>query len=94
MAARVTNMMREKMAREFESERLERAMKRDKSEYVDVAFEWHTKQTAKAILFPTYGWVPKVAIRWRKADGLVVTSGREGDQMMIAKWLLDKKGGA
>ena len=70
-------------------ERLMAAMRR-KREMVDVEYEIQTKVTDKAVLFPSYGWIPKVSIRWRLSDGSVVPwdCGRAGDQMMIDRYFL------
>lgn len=40
-----------------------------------------------AVHFKAYGWVPTVALRWRKADGTVApwSAGREGDAFLIAR---------
>ena len=66
-------------------ERLNAALK-TQCDMVDVPMEWHSKQTTKAVLFPTYGWVPKVAIRWRRKDGMILPwdSGHADDQLMIS----------
>lgn len=92
MAARVTTMVRQKMARDARDEREMVALKRDR-EMVEVPFEWQSKQTAKAILFPSYGWVPAVAVRWRKADGTVVpwSCGYQGDTFLMAREFAERR---
>lgn len=63
------------------------AMKRLQDvEFVEVPFEWQTKQTPDAAIFPSYGWVPHEMLRWRTADGTVVPwcCGRQGDTFLMA----------
>lgn len=58
-------------------------------------FEWQKKQTDKAVQFPSYGWVPRSAIAWRKPDGLIVCWScgyQDTDEFLIAGWLVDKNG--
>lgn len=87
--AQVTRMMREMMSREFQIERQMRGLKRQAAdEMVPVTFEWQLKQTSDAVLFPTYGWVPISCIAWVQSETgtkLPWSSGRDGDQFMIAR---------
>jgi len=89
--AYVTKLMRQKMALAARDEREARGMKKNR-EMVEVPFEWQTKQTAEAVLFPTYGWVPVVALRWRR-DGkeLPWSAGRQGDTFLMAKEFAEQK---
>lgn len=85
--ARVGSLILAKQARDAQIEREERAMKSSADrEFVEVPFEWQTKVTDKAALFPSYGWVPLVAMRWRKADGKIVvwSLGRQNDTFLMA----------
>jgi len=93
MAAYVGKALREQMAARNRHEREMRGMRRER-EMVEVPFEWHAKQTDKAVLFPSYGWVPTVAIRWRKPDGQIVpwSSGHNAtDAFLLAKEFAERK---
>ena len=83
--AYVTQGMRQKMAGDARYERELRSLK-TQGEMVPVPFEWFTKRTAKALLFPTYGWVPESCLAWdRNGQRLPWSIGREDDQLLIAR---------
>lgn len=79
-------LLRDKAAADHEYAASLRSMKSGR-DMVAVPYERLINQTIKAIRFPSYGWVPKVAIQWRKANGVVVPwmLGHEGDTLMIAR---------
>lgn len=79
-------LLTQKMRAEYESE-LRHLKRNPNREFVEVPFEWQTAQTAKAVRFPSYGWVPKVALRWRRGDLILPWSGggHEGDAFLVAK---------
>ena len=92
----VCRAIREKQAADAQVEREMLAMKRaENREFVEVPFEWQTKQTARAALFPSYGWVPHIAMRWRKGDGTIVpwSVGRNGDVFLMAADFASRKDG-
>ncbi|HUD73673.1 MAG TPA: hypothetical protein VMQ76_01270 [Terracidiphilus sp.] len=83
----VCRALREQLAASAQIEREMVALKGTADrDFVEVPFEWQMKQTAKAALFPSYGWVPHVALRWRKADGTVVSwsLGHAEDTFLMA----------
>jgi hypothetical protein len=86
--------LRQAAAARNEHARLARSLKRDFGEYVVVPFEWQTKNTGKACLFPTYGWVATSLIRCRKADGKVYgwDQFHEGDEFMLPSFVLERIG--
>jgi hypothetical protein len=86
--------LRQAAAVRGEHDRLTRSLCRDFGEYVAVPFEWQTKQTGKAVLFPTYGWVATSLIRCRKADGKVYGWDlmREGDEFMLPRFVIERIG--
>ena len=91
--AYVTKGMRQKFARDARYEREMLALK-TKREMVQVPFEWPTAQTAKAVKFPSYGWVPAVALRWKQKDtglDLPWSGGRDGDTFFMAKEFAEGK---
>jgi hypothetical protein len=91
--AYTAKFVRQRLAADAEYERELVAIKRVK-DWRAVAWEWHTKQTARAVFFPSYGWAPKVAIAGRAPDGLIVpwVQFRNGyHQFLLAGWFLDKK---
>jgi len=93
MVAKVCKAVVQKQNREAALEREEVAVARVK-EWVATAYEPQTKQTFKAILFPSYGWVPKTACGWMKPDGTVLPwSGTtsDGDVFVIAAWVVEKQ---
>lgn len=62
-------------------------------DWVEFPYEWQTKQTLKAVLFPKYGWVPRSAIAWRKPDGKVYpwSDGySDTDTFLLAGWFVSK----
>lgn len=63
-------------------------------EFVEVPYEWHTRQTDKAVFYPSYGWIPKIALRWKRG-GLILPycCGRSGmgDVFLMAKEFAEKK---
>ncbi|PKM47073.1 MAG: hypothetical protein CVV05_01405 [Gammaproteobacteria bacterium HGW-Gammaproteobacteria-1] len=85
--AYVPRGIRERWVRDAQYARELAAMKRHRNvEFVEVPFEWQTKQTRDSALFPSYGWVPHEMLRWRKLDGTVVpwSWGRQGDVFLMA----------
>ena len=85
--ARITNAVRERQNAQAQYARESAAMKRDR-DMVEVPLARPTKQTAKAVHFVEYGWVPAIAIRWRQfGTGVVLpwSCGRETDTLMIAR---------
>jgi hypothetical protein len=85
MATKTGKLIRQQQARDARFTRETRALHSDRP-MTEVPFEWQSKQTALAVHFPTYGWVPAEAIRWRKSDGTIVpwSCGRQGDALLIA----------
>jgi hypothetical protein len=64
------------------------------SDWRPVAWEWHSKQTPKAVFFPSYGWVPRVAIAGRAPDGLIVPWSQFRNsyhEFLLAGWFVDKQ---
>jgi hypothetical protein len=91
--AYVAKFVRHRLAADAEDARERAAIARVKA-WREVPWEWHNKQTARAVRFPTYGWVPKVAIAGRTKDGRIVpwTQFRNEDHtFLLAEWLLEKK---
>lgn len=84
--AYVGRLIRQRQAVQAQESRELNALKRDRA-MVEVPFEWHNKQTDKAARFPSYGWVPHVALRWRKPSNEVVpwcVGGQPGDVLLMA----------
>lgn len=93
---RVARFVQEKLNRDAEIERQTVALKKNKNVvWIEKPFEWQKKQSLKAILFPTYGWVPKTAVAWRKPDGLIVPwslGHNDTDTFLLADWIVKEKG--
>lgn len=65
--AYICRAMRQKQKADHQYETEMAAMKRGKDRlFIQVPHEWHTKQTKDAVLFPSYGWVPKASIQWNR----------------------------
>lgn len=93
--AYIPRHLREQMSANARHEHGMAAMKRVKNiEFVEVPFEWQTKQTANAALFPSYGWVPHEMLRWRTDAGTVVPwdCGRQGDTFLMAAEFAARRG--
>lgn len=88
MSGAIGLLLAQKMRAEAQYESELQYLKRNPDrDFVEVPFEWQTAQTAKAVRFPSYGWIPKVALRWRR-EGLILPwagGGRQGDVFLIAK---------
>ena len=84
-------LLREQAGAAADQDKHDRALKCDR-DMIAVAFEWHTNQSDKAVLFPSYGWVPAVAIRWRKSNGAIVPwlNGRATDTLLIAREFVER----
>ena len=90
--AYTAKFVRARLAADAEYEREAHAIKRV-NDWVETPWEWHDKQTAKAVHFPTHGWVPKVAIGGRTPKGLIVPwmgFKNKAHTFLLAKWFVDK----
>lgn len=80
----VCKSLRQKLTADFCRDRETLAVK-GRKDWIEVPFEWQTKQTLKAVLFPSYGWVPRAALAWRRGDMVLPWSlGRDGDTFLMA----------
>jgi hypothetical protein len=85
--------VRQALNSQAEYERESAAIKRVKG-WVAKPWEWHKKQSAKAVFFPSYGWVPRVAIAGRTRDGLIVPwvqFRNEDHEFLLADWFVAKQ---
>ena len=90
--AYVAKFVRGQQASAMEYERQAIAIEKVK-EWVEVPFEWQDKQTAKAVHFSTYGWVPKVAIAGKAKDGTMLPWNvfhQDHHKFCLAKWFMEK----
>jgi hypothetical protein len=90
--AYTAKFVRDQMAASAAYDRQASSIKRN-GDWREVAFEWQTRQTDKAVLFPSYGWVPKSAIAGRAPDGTIVpwAGYREGYPFLLAGWFVEKR---
>lgn len=92
--ARTANFVRQRLAADAAYDRELSAIKKVCG-WREVAWEWHTKQTEKAVHFPTYGWVPRVAIAGRAPDGRIVPWSQFRNSyhvFLLADWFVAKQG--
>ncbi len=92
--AYTAKFVRARLAADAQYERELAAIKKIKA-WREVPWEWHTKQTAKAVFFPSYGWVPRVAIGGRAPDGLIVPWSQFRNSyhtFLLAEWFAAKIG--
>lgn len=68
--ATITMGMRQKLTADARDEHTARGFNKNQKEgaWSEHKFEWHDKQTAKAVHFPTHGWAPKSAIGFKDKE--------------------------
>lgn len=91
MAAIVGRLIREAQANAAVEARDARALSRDHGAMAPVGEIW-SRQLRNAVVFPTYGVIPRSLLRWQRADGTVHAfgDGRQDDVLVAPVWALER----